>query len=102
MSALGLASGRLMWQTSFHTVRTDTLWTLSYSIVLKLIMIVTVHGVDLSPPPETWVPPNCIFEVDDVTKPWTWTEKFDLIHMRYLLGSFTDQQWEQIYQQAYK
>ena len=30
----------------------------------------TVHGVDLYPPPQTWVPPNCIFEVDDLSKPW--------------------------------
>ena len=30
----------------------------------------TVHGVDLYPPPAKWVPPNCIFEVDDFTKPW--------------------------------
>lgn len=28
----------------------------------------TVHGVDLYPPPQTWVPPNCILEVDDLTK----------------------------------
>ena len=34
---------------------------------------VTVHGVDLYPPPQTWVPPNCKFEVDDLTKPWVRT-----------------------------
>ena len=28
----------------------------------------TVHGVDLYPPPDTWVPPNCVFEVDDLAK----------------------------------
>jgi hypothetical protein len=25
-----------------------------------------VRGVDLFPPPVTWMPPNCIMEVDDV------------------------------------
>lgn len=29
---------------------------------------VTVQGTDLYPPPKTWVPPNCIFTVDDVLK----------------------------------
>lgn len=42
----------------------------------------TVHGVDLYPPPQTWVPPNCILEVDDFTQPWTWDTKFDLVHIR--------------------
>ena len=27
-----------------------------------------VTGVDLYPPPETWVPPNCRLEVEDVLK----------------------------------
>lgn len=41
-----------------------------------------VYGVDLMPPPDNVVPPNCLFELDDVTKPWTWKHKFDFIHMR--------------------
>lgn len=28
----------------------------------------TVHAVDLYPPPHRFVPPNCIFELDDVSK----------------------------------
>ena len=28
----------------------------------------TVYGVDLYPPPHKFVPPNCIFELDDVSK----------------------------------
>lgn len=32
----------------------------------------TMNGVNLYPPPAPWVPPNCVFEVDDVTKDWTW------------------------------
>lgn len=27
-----------------------------------------VRGVDLYPPPDNWVPPNCILKVDDVLK----------------------------------
>lgn len=61
-----------------------------------------IQGVDLYPPPETWVPPNCKFEVDDVLKPWTFLEKFDLIHLRHMIGSFTEKQWKGIYKQAYE
>ena len=45
-----------------------------------------IHGVDISPPPDTWVPLNCEFEVDDVLKPWEFKEngKFGLIHLRYM------------------
>lgn len=28
----------------------------------------SVHGVDLFPSPNTWVPPNCFLEVEDVAK----------------------------------
>ena len=43
-----------------------------------------VQGIDLYPPPDTWVPPNCKFEVDDVLKKWMFKEngKFDLVHIR--------------------
>lgn len=61
-----------------------------------------VQGVDLYPPPENWVPPNCKFEVDDLLKTWTFQQNFDLIHMRDLFGSFTEKQWSGFYSQAYK
>lgn len=51
--------------------------------VADLLPQAFVQGVDLSPPPDTWVPPNCKFEVDDVLKKWMFAEKgkFDLIFM---------------------
>ncbi|KAJ5215109.1 hypothetical protein N7468_010788 [Penicillium chermesinum] len=61
----------------------------------------TVRGVDLYPPPVDWTPPNCILEVDDILEEWTWREKFDLIHMRSLLGSFDPAEWTKVYQQCY-
>ncbi|CAG8358637.1 unnamed protein product [Penicillium salamii] len=61
----------------------------------------TVHGVDIFPPPALWMPPNCVFEVDDVLREWTWRESFDFIHMRLMYGAFTDEGWEQVYKQAY-
>ncbi|OQE21983.1 hypothetical protein PENSTE_c011G04568 [Penicillium steckii] len=61
----------------------------------------TVRGVDIFPPPVTWMPPNCIFEVDDVLREWTWREPFDLIHLRILLGAFDDAGWTTLYHRCY-
>ncbi|KAJ5647004.1 hypothetical protein N7490_003376, partial [Penicillium lividum] len=62
----------------------------------------TVRGVDLYPPPETWIPPNLVFEVDDVLQPWTWTTKFDLIYIRHLLGSFDREGWSTLYDRCFE
>ena len=61
-----------------------------------------VHGVDLYPPPNTWVPPNCILEVDDITQPWTWSHKFDLVHCRGLYGCFTKEASDNFYRTAFE
>ncbi|CAG8148345.1 unnamed protein product [Penicillium salamii] len=61
----------------------------------------TVRGVDLFPPPVTWMPPNCVIEVDNVLEDWTWREQFDLIHMRNMLGSFDPSEWDRLYQQCF-
>ncbi|KAJ5593165.1 hypothetical protein N7537_010069 [Penicillium hordei] len=61
----------------------------------------TVRGVDIFPPPVTWMPPNCILEVDDILRDWTWREPFDFIHMRLMLGAFTPGEWDQLYKQCY-
>ncbi|KAJ5097856.1 hypothetical protein N7532_004857 [Penicillium argentinense] len=61
----------------------------------------TVRGVDLFPPPVSWMPPNCVLEVDDALQQWTWREPFDLIHMRIMIGSFNEPEWEQIYKRCY-
>ncbi|GKT49983.1 putative methyltransferase tdiE [Colletotrichum spaethianum] len=46
------------------------------------------------------VPPNCTFEVDDVEKEWTWTQPFDFIFIRSMIGSFSS--WENIIAKAYQ
>ena len=61
-----------------------------------------MQGIDLYPPPDTWLPPNCKFTVDDVIKPWMFTDKFDLIHIRWLYGALTERQFDVLYKQAYK
>ncbi|KAJ6014010.1 hypothetical protein N7540_008601 [Penicillium herquei] len=76
----------------------------SWAIITILILpkTATVRGVDLFPPPATWVPPNCVFEVDDIQREWTWKDKFDYIHIRQLLGSFSQNGWDNLYQNCYK
>ncbi|KAJ5332859.1 uncharacterized protein N7506_006642 [Penicillium brevicompactum] len=61
----------------------------------------SVRGVDLFPPPVTWMPPNCILEVDNILEPWTWNEEQDLIHIRIMIGSFDPSEWETVYTQCY-
>jgi SAM-dependent methyltransferase len=62
----------------------------------------TVYGVDLYPPPNAWVPPNCYLQVEDVLREWTWHHKFDLIHLRLLLGAFTPDEWDDLYRTIYE
>lgn len=61
----------------------------------------TVQGVDLYPPPHTWAPDNCFLEVDDISKEWAFSAKFDLIHIRHLHAAFTLEGWDQLYKRAY-
>ncbi|KAK4446200.1 S-adenosyl-L-methionine-dependent methyltransferase [Podospora aff. communis PSN243] len=60
-----------------------------------------VVGTDISPIQPTWVPPNCRFEIEDATKPWTFApESFDFIHMRYMYGSVVD--WNALFAEMYR
>ena len=61
----------------------------------------TVRGVDLFPPPVAWIPPNCILEVDDVLREWTWREKFDLIHLRIIQCAFTPKETRELLKKCY-
>ncbi|PQE27889.1 hypothetical protein CJF30_00009076 [Rutstroemia sp. NJR-2017a BBW] len=59
-----------------------------------------VVGVDIAPIQPRWVPPNCQFQVDDITMPWTWQQdRFDFIFLRDLLFSIRD--WPSLIQQCY-
>ncbi|KAJ5292147.1 hypothetical protein N7478_001398 [Penicillium angulare] len=61
-----------------------------------------VRGVDLYPPPIQWLPPNCVMEVDDVLKAWTWRQPFDLVHLRQMIAAFTREEWASVYQQCFE
>ncbi|KAL9080341.1 MAG: hypothetical protein Q9157_000869 [Trypethelium eluteriae] len=60
-----------------------------------------VTGTDLSPIQPDFVPPNCSFEIDDVTLEWTFPDdRFDFIHIRELFGCIPD--WDFFLQQAWR
>ena len=59
-----------------------------------------IIGTDLSPTQPSWVPANVKFEIDDVEEPWTFQEKFDFIHARYLAAAIAD--WPKLVGQAFK
>lgn len=59
-----------------------------------------VLGVDLSPIQPSFVPPNCMFEIDDIEEPWSYSNKFDLIHMRMMVSTISD--WPGCFKQCYE
>lgn len=58
-----------------------------------------VLGIDLSPIQPLYVPSNCKFEVDDFNSDWTFTQKFDFVHGRGLMGS--SRNYPKLIKQAY-
>ncbi|EUC37180.1 hypothetical protein COCCADRAFT_86508 [Bipolaris zeicola 26-R-13] len=58
-----------------------------------------ILGVDLSPIQPSFTPPNCKFEIDDVTLPWTYSTPFDFINIRSLYGSIHS--WPSLYTQVF-
>ena len=59
-----------------------------------------IIGTDLSPTQPSWVPANVKFEIDDVEEPWTFQEKFDFIHVRYLAAAIAD--WPKLVRQVFR
>jgi trans-aconitate methyltransferase len=59
----------------------------------------TILGTDLSPIQPLYVPPNLKFEIDDFNQDWNFTQKFDFIHARALVGSSSD--FPKLIRQAY-
>ncbi|TLD14424.1 uncharacterized protein PgNI_03956 [Pyricularia grisea] len=49
-----------------------------------------VIGVDLSPIQPTFMPPNAIFQIDDLEEDWNFSFKFDYIHTLMMAGAFRD------------
>jgi len=59
-----------------------------------------ILGNDLSPIQPRWVPPNVRFEVDDVENEWTYHQKFDYIHCRFMAFAIRD--WPKLIRQCFE
>ncbi|KAK3997765.1 S-adenosyl-L-methionine-dependent methyltransferase [Cladorrhinum sp. PSN332] len=59
-----------------------------------------VLGVDLAPVQPQVIPPNLIFEVDDLEQPWNFTQRFDYIHCQLMIGAFQD--WPKFFRQSHE
>lgn len=59
----------------------------------------SVLGIDLSPVPIGWKPPNCRFLVDDVEGQWVYGQPFDFIMQRTMCGSISD--WSRLFKQGF-
>ena len=59
-----------------------------------------IIGVDLSANMPTSTPPNVHFEIDDVEDQWTFSQPFDYIHCRYMMGSIRD--WPGLVNQCFR
>ncbi|EKD21152.1 methyltransferase domain-containing protein [Drepanopeziza brunnea f. sp. 'multigermtubi' MB_m1] len=59
----------------------------------------SVLGVDLSPIQPQFAPPNVEFQIDDLEAPWTFSNKFDLIYGRNMMGSFDN--YPRFFEQAF-
>ncbi|KAK4161728.1 S-adenosyl-L-methionine-dependent methyltransferase [Cladorrhinum sp. PSN259] len=59
-----------------------------------------VLGVDLAPVQPQVIPPNLMFEVDDLEQPWNFTQHFDYIHCQLMIGAFQD--WPKFFRQSHE
>jgi hypothetical protein len=59
-----------------------------------------IVGTDLSPIQPDWVPPNVEFVIDDAEGDWNFSERFELIHTRFMNG-FSIRSWTRFYKQAF-
>ncbi|KAJ4206942.1 hypothetical protein NW759_014132 [Fusarium solani] len=59
-----------------------------------------VFGIDIAAIQPTFVPPNCTFEIDDAEKDWTWSQKFDYIFVRLMVGSLAD--WDKFTRKCFE
>ncbi|KAJ5019772.1 hypothetical protein K4K57_010439 [Colletotrichum sp. SAR 10_99] len=73
------------------------LWALDLADEFPAIEVI---GTDISAVQPSWVPPNCIFQIDDAQLDWTFKrDHFDAIHARNLYGGIDN--WQRFYDQAF-
>ncbi|PGG96048.1 hypothetical protein GX51_08009 [Blastomyces parvus] len=73
------------------------IWAIDFA---ETIINSRLIGNDLSPIQPSWVPTNCVFEIDDLEAAWPYTRPFDFIHARELAGSIAN--FDKLFEQAYE
>jgi trans-aconitate methyltransferase len=75
------------------------IWAIDFADEFPSAMVI---GTDLSPIQPSWVPPSCVFYIEDSDTEWTFKphEAFDFIHGRAMGGSIKD--WKVVYGEIYK
>ncbi|KAJ6060259.1 hypothetical protein N7499_012293 [Penicillium canescens] len=99
--ASSIARGRLENGRRYQATKEDDYWGPSDEQQFEAFEIGYRPRRGYFPPPVSWMPPNCVFEVDDVLREWTWRDSFDFIHMRLMYGAFPPEGWDQLYKQAF-
>jgi len=73
-NAIDLGTGTGIWAIDFADEHPET----------------KVLGVDLSPIQPPFIPPNLMFQIDDLEEPWIFSQKFDFIYSRMMIGSIAN------------
>ncbi|OJJ42161.1 hypothetical protein ASPZODRAFT_29416 [Penicilliopsis zonata CBS 506.65] len=88
---LGIGTGTGIWAIDFAEYNMIDLLCLRYeAYTSSMYPSAEVIGNDLSPIQPRWLPPNCVFEVDDFEAEWGYNRPFDYIHGRELDGAIKD------------
>lgn len=100
MLALAPASGRLILPTNILSQRLDFRFPFELTRTNHANHGFKVIGVDLSPIQPTFIAPNVTFQIDDLEEPWTFSQKFDFIYSRMMVGGFAD--FPRFFEQAFE
>nr|XP_036582736.1 methyltransferase domain-containing protein [Colletotrichum truncatum]KAF6791527.1 methyltransferase domain-containing protein [Colletotrichum truncatum] len=104
---LDIGTGTGLWAIEFANNAAADLhpeatvrWPTDSSPLQQSTNMTKVTGIDLSPIQPDYVPPNCIFEIEDADKDWRWTIPFDFIFVRHMNSCF--ESWEKLLAQAFE
>lgn len=73
-------------------------WSKSHST--NIVAIVLLQGRKVLSANSDSLPPNVIFQIDDIEEPWAFSHKFEFIHSRMMTGSIAS--WPKFFDNAYE
>lgn len=72
----------------------------SFSLYLMLGFIIPASSSSTNATKTRRIPPNVRFEIDDVEADWTYHQKFDYIHCRFMGNAIYD--WPRLIRQCFE